>query len=435
MRDRRRSCLVVVVVAEGEARGGDDEVRDDAREKRCVAAESMGSGGQWQPVRTQSRSRGRGRGARGDPRGGATTRLNVDLALLTRHRGTLRLVYPPCSTRGSTRSSTATINATVLPSPPSSRPTPLRPARNTSDTPSRSVPAPSLCPCSSSQSTDPLARAPQSNPNLRPATYSTLARSTFADSRPLADFVAAVLLYTRDAPLGTSPAALDRQYALLEDCFKCASSSSSFPSLSLSQMADPVHVRRRTADRLFAQGDTGWFVPTLRKYARRLVDVALAVRSPLSLSHSFLCAPPDLSLYPTGRKGNGRRQAHPRRRGGAHARAAHGRRCQRPVRPRLPSPPCLPSRTPVTHSISLAPLAARPTRPRSATPSSSSPTRPSASTLPCPTCACATRSSTTRRTRPSRASRRSPRATAARSCTTAGGSRCTRGGCRRRGTT
>lgn len=67
MRDRRRSCLVVVVVAEGEARGGDDEVRDDAREKRCVAAESMGSGGQWQPVRTQSRSRGRGRGREAIP--------------------------------------------------------------------------------------------------------------------------------------------------------------------------------------------------------------------------------------------------------------------------------------------------------------------------------------------------------------------------------
>lgn len=101
----------------------------------------------------------------------------------------------------------------------------------------------------------------------------------------------------------------------------------------------------------------------------------------------------------------------------------------------LSFPPSLPSRTPVTHSISLALLAARPTRPRSATPSSSSPTRPSASTLPCPTCAYATRSSTTRRMRPSRASRRSPRETAARSCTTGGGSRCTRGGCRRRGTT
>lgn len=34
----------------------------------------------------------------------------------------------------------------------------------------------------------------------------------------------------------------------------------------------------RTADRLFAQGETGWFVPTLRKSTRRLVDVALAVR-------------------------------------------------------------------------------------------------------------------------------------------------------------
>ncbi|GAA5893551.1 hypothetical protein JCM8208_000827 [Rhodotorula glutinis] len=109
-----------------------------------------------------------------------------------------------------------------------------------------------VSPDPTSPSSQHLRNALQSNPNLRPATYSTLARSTFPDSRPLADFVAAFLLYTRDAPLGNSAAALDAQYSLLEDCFK-------------------------TADRLFAQGDTAWFVPTLRKYARRLVDVALAV--------------------------------------------------------------------------------------------------------------------------------------------------------------
>ncbi|TNY24716.1 COP9 signalosome complex subunit 12 [Rhodotorula diobovata] len=92
----------------------------------------------------------------------------------------------------------------------------------------------------------------QSNPNLRPATYTSLTRSTFPQHRPLADFVAAFLLYSRDADLTDTPDALEKQYTLLEDCFK-------------------------TADRLFAQGETGWFVPTLRKLTRRLVDVALAV--------------------------------------------------------------------------------------------------------------------------------------------------------------
>lgn len=62
----------------------------------------------------------------------------------------------------------------------------------------------------------------QSNPNLRPATYTSLTRSTFPQHRPLADFVAAFLLYSRDADLTDTPDALEKQYTLLEDCFKCA---------------------------------------------------------------------------------------------------------------------------------------------------------------------------------------------------------------------
>ncbi|BGP40393.1 hypothetical protein JCM10449v2_004355 [Rhodotorula kratochvilovae] len=92
----------------------------------------------------------------------------------------------------------------------------------------------------------------QSNQNIRPATFTSLTRSHFADYRPLADFLAAFLLYARDADFSQTVDALEQTYTLLEDCFK-------------------------TADRLFAQGETGWFVPTLRKLTRRLIDVALAV--------------------------------------------------------------------------------------------------------------------------------------------------------------
>ncbi|GAA6059040.1 hypothetical protein JCM10212_001265 [Sporobolomyces blumeae] len=91
-----------------------------------------------------------------------------------------------------------------------------------------------------------------SSPHLRPSSYTNLTRSLLADYRPFADFLAAFLLYVRDSPYpDPSPAALEQSYTLLEDCYK-------------------------TADRVFAQGETGWFVPTLRKLTRRLIQVALA---------------------------------------------------------------------------------------------------------------------------------------------------------------
>ncbi|GAA5916123.1 hypothetical protein JCM6882_003943 [Rhodosporidiobolus microsporus] len=110
-----------------------------------------------------------------------------------------------------------------------------------------------LNPDPTSQSFNVLKQSLQNAPN-RPASYTSLTRSSFSDNRPLADFVANFLLYAREVPPIAGPndvAALDRTYSLLEDCFK-------------------------TADRLFAIGETGWFVPTLRKLTRRLVDVALA---------------------------------------------------------------------------------------------------------------------------------------------------------------
>ncbi|GJN90758.1 hypothetical protein Rhopal_003772-T1 [Rhodotorula paludigena] len=109
-----------------------------------------------------------------------------------------------------------------------------------------------LSPRPDSNSLSLLRQSILNTPSLRPATYTSLTRSHFADYRPFADFLAAFLLYVRDADLGTSADALDKTYSLLEDCFK-------------------------TADRVFAQGETGWFVPTLRKLTRRLVDVAIAV--------------------------------------------------------------------------------------------------------------------------------------------------------------
>ncbi|GAA5975534.1 hypothetical protein JCM11641_004298 [Rhodosporidiobolus odoratus] len=113
-----------------------------------------------------------------------------------------------------------------------------------------------LSPLPTSNSVQLLQRSLQ-NSSSRPANYTSLTRSSFPEYRPLADFLAAFLLYVRDSPTAqhgasTTAVALDKTYALLEDCFK-------------------------TADRLFAQGETGWFVPTLRKLTRRLIDVALAV--------------------------------------------------------------------------------------------------------------------------------------------------------------
>ncbi|GAA6001538.1 hypothetical protein JCM10207_006713 [Rhodosporidiobolus poonsookiae] len=90
------------------------------------------------------------------------------------------------------------------------------------------------------------------DPAARSLSSST--RSALPDNRPLADFLANFLTYVRDCPPphAGDVASLDKAYTLLEDCFK-------------------------TADRLFAIGETGWFVPTLRRLTRRLVDVALAV--------------------------------------------------------------------------------------------------------------------------------------------------------------
>ncbi|BGP16532.1 hypothetical protein JCM10213v2_004534 [Rhodosporidiobolus nylandii] len=109
-----------------------------------------------------------------------------------------------------------------------------------------------LNPDPTSNSLNVLRQSLQNAPS-RPASFTSTTRAAFPDYRPLADFLAAFLLYARDAPFErTDAAGLEKQYERLEDCFK-------------------------NADRLFAQGETGWFVPTLRKLTRRLVDVALAV--------------------------------------------------------------------------------------------------------------------------------------------------------------
>ncbi|GAA5854329.1 hypothetical protein JCM8547_001782 [Rhodosporidiobolus lusitaniae] len=121
-----------------------------------------------------------------------------------------------------------------------------------------------LSPDPTSHSFNLLKQSLQNSPT-RPPSFQPLLRSSsspFKDHRSLQDFLAAFLLYARDSPPlpPVSPRQRDaaaaqsweRTYSLLEDCFK-------------------------TADRVFAQGETGWFVPTLRKLTRRLIDVALAV--------------------------------------------------------------------------------------------------------------------------------------------------------------
>lgn len=62
----------------------------------------------------------------------------------------------------------------------------------------------------------------QSAPGLRATTYTSLTRSTFADNRALADFLALFLLYVRDSELAdpNHVTALSKAFSLLEDCFK-----------------------------------------------------------------------------------------------------------------------------------------------------------------------------------------------------------------------
>ncbi|KAK4056661.1 hypothetical protein OIO90_002213 [Microbotryomycetes sp. JL221] len=76
-------------------------------------------------------------------------------------------------------------------------------------------------------------------------------QSVFNDSRPMADLTAAFLLYIRDAQTDSEQLdQLDKTYSLLEDCIK-------------------------QAEKVFARGETGWFVQTLRQLSTVFVDVAL----------------------------------------------------------------------------------------------------------------------------------------------------------------
>ncbi|GAA5837677.1 hypothetical protein JCM3766R1_000553 [Sporobolomyces carnicolor] len=92
-----------------------------------------------------------------------------------------------------------------------------------------------------------------STPHLRPTSYKDSIRTTFSQPslRPLADYLANHLLYVRDSPLEpTTVDQLEQCYALLEDLYK-------------------------TADRLFATSENGYFVPTLRSLTHRLITIAL----------------------------------------------------------------------------------------------------------------------------------------------------------------
>lgn len=97
----------------------------------------------------------------------------------------------------------------------------------------------------------------QSTPQLRPSSYQHLTSTIFPAARPFADFVAHFLLYVRDANLDPDDSeATGHAYGLLASCY-------------------------RHADKIFAQSDTPWFVPTLRRFTTELVALALRVSSPL----------------------------------------------------------------------------------------------------------------------------------------------------------
>lgn len=158
---------------------------------------------------------------------------------------------------------------------------------------------------------------PTQNQQQQPAIFTPFLRSSFPSDRSLADFLAAFLLYVRDVPVGqTDSASLERTYGLLEDTYRFVRS---FPS-SCRLQAD-LALPHRTADRVFAQGETGWFVPTLRKLTRRLIDVALAVRP---LTFTSTSPESDLTLIRTGRKSVRGSETYEGRRSGEDVGTTHG---------------------------------------------------------------------------------------------------------------
>ncbi|SGY23602.1 BQ5605_C019g08955 [Microbotryum silenes-dioicae] len=125
----------------------------------------------------------------------------------------------------------------------------------------------------------PLSQLLNSTPALRSTSYTSHVRSFFSDSRPFADLIAAYLLFCRDAPPpdeADDPTALNTSYSLLEDCYKCVQRRPRPRPLGgcahVGVVLFPFH---RQADKLFAQGDSAWFVPILRSLTSTLIQVAL----------------------------------------------------------------------------------------------------------------------------------------------------------------
>lgn len=77
-----------------------------------------------------------------------------------------------------------------------------------------------LC-CSFSCNTSPLTFFQQANPHLRPSSYTSHTKAFFSDNLPFADFVAASLLFIRDADVTADNAqsALNA-FELLSSCYR-----------------------------------------------------------------------------------------------------------------------------------------------------------------------------------------------------------------------
>lgn len=145
----------------------------------------------------------------------------------------------------------------------------VRAAPSAARVPQRESPAPS-------PALLPLTPRPrlQSSPSLRYASYTSLTRSFFPEYRTFADFLASWLLFARDADVDSEdPARAASAYQLLDAVYRSVLSH-----VSRRRCSDAILVRSG-ADKVFSQGDTGWFVPTLRVLTTTLVELALKVRS------------------------------------------------------------------------------------------------------------------------------------------------------------
>ena len=121
----------------------------------------------------------------------------------------------------------------------------------------------------------------QSSPNLRPSSYSSLAKGFFPDNPAFADFVSAYLLFVRDSHF-TNEADGDELYTFELFSASYRSACTGLSEAACAQGRPPTHVYSsafiRAANTVLGGQEAVWFVPALRHLSNALATLALQVR-------------------------------------------------------------------------------------------------------------------------------------------------------------